>query len=70
MPRLLTILDTMKRAFGRVTDIPETLAHIGVTKRYEDFLIAALAYHMTGIVSTAYGTPTIKVVRKLIIHGQ
>ena len=42
--------------FGRVTDIPETLAHIGITKRYDDFLIAAMAYHMTGIVSTAYGT--------------
>ena len=30
--------------------------HIGLTKRYSDFLVAAMAYHMNGIVSTAYGT--------------
>ena len=42
---------------GRVTGIPETLAHIGVTKKYDDFLVAAIAYHMSGVVSTAYGTP-------------
>lgn len=43
-------------AFGRVVDVPETLVHIGITKNYGDFLIAAMAYHMKGIVSTAYGT--------------
>ncbi len=45
-----------KGVFGRVVDLPETLVHIGVTKNYGDFLIAAMAYHMTGLVSTAYGT--------------
>ena len=52
-------------AFGRVTDIPETLAHIGLTKRYDDFLIGAIAYHMAGIVSTAYGTPYDKTGQKV-----
>ena len=46
-----------KGIFGRVVDIPESLVHIGLTKRYSDFLVAAMAYHMNGIVSTAYGTP-------------
>jgi len=51
--------------FGRVTDIPETLAHIGLTKRYDNFLIGAMAYHMAGIVSTAYGTPYDKTGQKV-----
>ena len=46
-----------KGVFGRVIGLPETLAHVGLTKNYKNFLVAAMAYHMSGTVSTAYGTP-------------
>ena len=46
-----------KGVLGRVTGMPETLAHIGITKNYGEFLIGALAYYMTEIVSTAHGIP-------------
>ncbi len=45
-----------KGVFGRVIDIPETLVHLGLTKNYGDFLVAAMAYHMTGLVSSSYGS--------------
>ena len=51
--------------YGRVADVPESLVHVGFTKRYSNFLVAAIAYQMTGVVSTAYGTPYDKSGQKL-----
>ena len=44
-------------AYGRVIDLPETLAHIGLTKNFGDYFISGMIYNMSGIVSTAYGEP-------------
>ncbi len=43
--------------YGRVIDLPETLAHIGLTKNYGDYFISGMIYDMSGIVSTATGDP-------------
>ena len=44
-------------AYGRVADLPETLAHVGLTKNFGDYFISGMIYNMSGIVSTAYGEP-------------
>lgn len=51
--------------YGRVADLPESLIHIGFTKRYKNFLVGVIAYQMNGVVSTAYGTPYDKSGQKL-----